>query len=279
MSPEVAAVVFGLGSALVWGAGDFCGGLASRRAPVLGVLAIAELSGLFFLLLFGILFREPVPNELGIAWGTAAGLSGTLGLGALYRGLAVGRAGIVAPVSAVVSVALPALYVAFTVGLPEPLQLLGFALAVAAIVLAAQSGRAEHGETGLLYGFVAGIGFGLFFICIDLAGGEGSTFFPLAIARGVSIPVVLLLLFVRREPLPQRNLIPLIFLSGTLDAGGNVLFLLSSTLGRLDIASVLSSLYPASTVILSRVVLHERISRIQQVGVALALLAIILIAF
>lgn len=278
MDSQFASLFFGLSSALIWGAGDFCGGLASRRASVLGVLILAELSGLGLLIVAAFVFQEAFPAPLTALWGIAAGLSGTVGLGALYRGLATGRASIVAPVSAVVGAAIPALFSAFTIGLPDFLKLVGFALALAAIVLASQSSHEGGGENALHYAFVAGLGFGAFFIFIDQAGGEGSTFFPLAIARGFSIPVLLLVSFARGVSMPARAALPIIFLSGILDAGGNVLFLLSSTLGRLDVATILSSLYPASTVILSRIILHEKISRVQQLGVVLALVAIVLIA-
>lgn len=277
MDHQFATVFFGLASALIWGAGDFCGGLASRRASVLGVLMLAELSGLALLIVFAFVFGEAFPTT-GIAWGIAAGLSGTIGLGALYRGLAIGRASIVAPVSAVVSSAIPAIFSAFTIGLPDPLKIAGFILAFVAIVLASQSQSTEGGKSALQYAFLAGLGFGAFFIFIDQAGGEGSTFYPLAIARGISIPVLLVVSFARGISLPARAVVPIILVSGILDAGGNVFFLLASTLGRLDVATILSSLYPASTVILSRIILREKISRVQQLGVVLALTAIVLIA-
>lgn len=268
--------MFGLASALVWGAGDFCGGLGTRRASVLDVLLVAESAGLVLLVAAALVFHEPVPSTAVILWGITGGLAGTLGLAALYRGLATGRAGIVAPVSAVVGALIPALFSAFTIGLPAPLKMVGFVLAILAIVLASQASKQEHGENSLWYAFIAGVGFGGFFVFIHQAGRE-STFLPLAVARGISIPLVLILSLSRRDPFPARNVLPVIILSGILDAGGNVLFLLSSTLGRLDAATILSSLYPASTVILSRVILHEKISRVQQAGVILALVAIVLI--
>lgn len=280
MNTAAASAVFGLASALIWGAADFCGGLGARRASVLSVLLVAEFSGLGLLILFAFLFGETVPAWEVILWGTIAGLSGTVGLGALYRGLTIGRASIVAPVSAVVGSSLPALYSAFTIGLPDdPLKRIGFGLALAAIVLASQASQeGAAGKGALLYAAAAGLGFGAFFIFIDRAGSQGSTFVPLAIARGFSIPVILIVMLLRRAPLPTGNMLPIIVLSGALDAGGNVFFLLSSTLGRLDVATILSSLYPASTVILSRIILHEKTTRLQQAGVLLALAAIVFIA-
>lgn len=278
MDNQLATVVFGISSALIWGAGDFCGGLASRRASVVGVLIVAELSGLVLLILFGVVFGEPVPAATSLAWGIAAGLTGTIGLGALYRGLATGKASIVAPVSAVVSSILPVIFAALTINLPTPIQLVGFALALAAIILASQSASESGSSSALGYAFVAGLGFGAFFILINQAGGEGSTFFPLAIARAISIPLLIIVMYSRGGSLPARGVIPITVLSGVLDASGNVFFLLASTVGRLDVATILSSLYPASTVILSRIILKEQITRLQQIGVVLALAAIVLIA-
>lgn len=278
MGQEFASVFFGLASALVWGSGDFCGGLGTRRASVLSVLVIAESSGLVLLVVAAFFARETMPSPEVIGWGIAGGLSGTVGLAALYRGLAIGRASVVAPISAVVSAIIPALVSAFTIGLPDTLKLVGFVLALVAIALASQASHDKGANLALGTAFVAGLGFGGFFVFIHLAGSQASTFVPLSVARAISIPVVLAVALARRTPLPARDVLPIIILSGLLDAGGNVLFLIASTVGRLDVATILSSLYPASTVILSRVVSHEKISRLQQVGVALALVAIVLIA-
>lgn len=275
---NLASVLFGLASALLWGAGDFCGGLATRRESVLGVLIMAELSGLVLLVISAFVFREPLPTIEVIGWSTAAGLVGTFGLAMLYRGLAVGRASIVAPVSAVLSATLPALLSAFTIGLPQPLKLLGFALALVAIVLAGQASHAEKGNNSLRYGLLAGLGFGGFFILIAQAGSNSSTFFPLVVSRGLTIPVLVVASFASRTALPTRSALPVIILSGILDASGNVFFLLASIFGRLDVATILASMYPASTVILSRIILKEQVTHLQQLGVALALAAIILIA-
>lgn len=278
MPIQLASALLGLSSALVWGAGDFCGGLGARRASVLSVLILAEASGFVLLMVAAFVFREPAPTLSLIGWAVLAGLTGTIGLGALYRGLATGRAGIVAPVSAVVGAAIPALYSVITVGLPKHVQLVGFVIAALAVILASQSEEDEKGASAFRFGILSGLGFGGFFLFIHLSGAEGSTFLPLAIARFIVIPIVLVIGIVRRASIPPTTILPIIILSGILDAGGNVLFLLASTLGRLDVATILSSLYPASTVILSRVILHEKISRLQQLGVILALLAIVLIA-
>jgi drug/metabolite transporter (DMT)-like permease len=277
MNAAFASVVFGLTSALIWGAGDFLGGLGSRRASVLGALLVSQTAGFVLLLVCAFLFGEPFPTAAQIGWGSAAGLAGTLGLGALYMGLASSRASIVAPVSAIVAALLPALYSLLTIGLPEPSKQLGFGIAIAAILLVSYSNQGVGEMRALGLALAAGLGFGLFFILIH-QGGQASTFFPLLFARGISIPFVVALTRWRRPPLPAPPVLPILILSGLFDVGGNVFFLLASQAGRLDVATILSSLYPASTVILSRVVLAERTTRSQQLGVAAALIAIALIA-
>ena len=272
--------MLGLISAVVWGAADFCGALSTRRAPVLSVLILAEVAGFILLVIAAFAFAERFPAGNAIAYSVAAGLSGTTGLGCLYHGLATGRASVVAPLAAVVGASIPAIYTSFTVGPAGKIQLLGFAIALVAITLASQSNKEEKGGKAIPFAFLAGLGFGGFFILMDQASGPQSTFLPLAIARSFPIPLMLLISAVRKTPLlPPRNAVVLVVLTGILDAAGTVFFLLSSTLGRLDVATILSSLFPASTVILSRLILQEPISLIQKVGVVLALIAIVLIVW
>ena len=272
--------LLGMISAIVWGAGDFCGGLASRRAPVLGVLILAEFTGFVLLVVLAFVTGEVFPVPRAVAFSVAAGLSGTIGLGCLYHGLAVGRASIVAPVSAVIGAMMPALFTAYTDGYPGTLKLIGFALAFTAIVLASQSNQEKKSHNALPFGILAGIGFGGFFIFMDQASGMHSTFFPLSIARGFPVPLMLLISLIRKLPssLPRSSILFVIF-TGVLDAAGTIFFLLSSTFGRLDVATILSSLYPASTVLLSRLILREQISTMQKLGVLLALTAIVLIVW
>src|SRR5581483_8010114 len=233
MGSELASVVFGLVSALVWGAGDFCGGLSTRRAPLLAVVWINQVAGLILLLAAALILREPIPSTRVIFSGMAAGLTGTIGVGALYRGLAVGRASIVAPLSAVVAALMTALFSIVTIGLPGQLKLIGFVIALAAIVLVSQANQGEGEARAFGLAFLAGLGFGGFFIFVHASGGE-STFMPLAIARATSVPVILIISLIRRTPLPDRSALPIIILSGLFDAGGNVFFLIASQFGRLD---------------------------------------------
>jgi drug/metabolite transporter (DMT)-like permease len=279
MNQALLASLLGLSSAIVWGAGDFCGGLASRRSALMSVLILAEFTGFVLLVVAGFVVHEKIPVAAAIAWSVAAGVSGTIGLGSLYKGLSIGRASVVAPVSAVIGSTIPALYTAYRLGLPGRLKVLGFVLALVAIILASQSSRETKKKKALSFAMLAGVGFAGFFIFINAASSLHSTFFPLAIARGFPIPFMVLLSYVRKIALPSRDTVGLILLTGVLDAAGTVFFLLSSTLGRLDIATVLSSLFPASTVLLSSIVLREKISLLQKVGVLLALTAILLIVW
>jgi drug/metabolite transporter (DMT)-like permease len=204
---------------------------------------------------------------------------GAVGLLALYRGLASSRMGLVAPVSAVVAAGVPVLVGAALEGLPGSLQLTGFGLGLAGIWFLSRPQTAGQLRLGdLALPVVAGLGFGLFFVCIDQASGAG-TFWPLVAARAASMAFMFLAAQTARQPiLLERRLWPLTLLAGALDAGGNAFFVLAAQAGRLDVAGVLASLYPASTVLLAWLVLKERFTPLQGVGVAAALTAIVLIA-
>ena len=275
---EFAAVTFGLASALTWGAGDFSGGLATKRAPVFGVLAIGHGFGLALLIGLALLWGEPMLAPVDFAWGFASGLSGMVGLASLYRGLAVGRMNIVAPVSAVLTAALPVLFGVATAGLPGALTLLGFGLALLGVWLLASSGTKESGRGGLGLALLAGCGFGVIFILLDRAS-QSAVIWPLVAARMGSVAIALPLALGRRElgQFVPRSL-GLALLAGTLDVVGNAFFVLAAQAGRLDIAAILSSMYPASTVLLAGILLGERATRTQMAGVVVVLASIALIA-
>ena len=279
MGASLLAAVYGLVSAVSWGGGDFCGGLATRRAPVLWVLLIGQLCGLGLLVTLALAFGEPWLPWEAIILASASGVFGSVGLTMLYAALSAGRAALVATVSAVLAATVPVVVAAYTDGLPGPLRLFGFGLALVGIWLVAQSEEAGGGRklAGVPQALFAGIGFGVFFVLIDRTG-DFATFWPLAVARAVPVPVTLGLLLLRGQlrPLPRAAL-PVATLSGALDVGGNVFFLLASEAGGLAIAAVLSSLYPASTVVLSRFVLDETMTRVQVLGLLTVLVAIVLI--
>ena len=282
MPPDLATVALGLASAVSWGAGDFSGGIASKRSPLFGVLTVGQAAGGLIVASLAVATGEPAPPALTLAWAVAAGATGAVGLAALYRALAVGRMGIVAPVSAVLSAAIPVVVGALGEGVPPWAKLAGFALALAGIWLVAGAGAgapgAGEGRAGLGLAVVAGLGFGGFLVLMD-RGAQGGTFWPLAAARATSFVLALVAALALRRPwAPARGALPVVLLSGALDAGGNAFFVLASQAGRLDVAAVLSSMYPASTVALAALVLHERVSRRQGAGIAAVLGAIALIA-
>lgn len=278
MPVDLAAPLLGLVSAASWGAGDFCGGLASRRAPLLGVLVLGYGTGVVGIAAAALLLDEPAPAAAALGWAAGAGLAGTAGLGALYRGLALGRMAVVAPVSAVLSAAIPVIWGALAEGLPPAPKLVGFVLALLGIWLVARSGAGGADREGLLLALAAGVGFGGFLVLMH-EGAQGGPFWPLAVARSTSLALALGVALARGRPwAPAQGALPLVLLSGALDAGGNAFFLLAGRAGRLDVAAVLSSMYPVTTVLLATALLRERVSRAQGVGIAVALAAIVLIA-
>jgi len=235
------------------------------------------LSGIALLLMCGVARREAFPPAASLAWAAAAGVAGAGGIAALYRGLAVGSAAIVAPTAAVITAALPVIFNGLTAGLPHPTQLVGFVTAIAGIWLVAQSGGLSTSSShGLRLAVIAGIGFGGFLILIAQVGSD-FVFLPLAVTRTMTLVAALGLLFVRGVAVPALTANPVALLAGVLDAGGNVLFLFARQHTRLDIAAVLSSFYPVATVVLSRVILHERVTATQWLGAGVCLAAVALI--
>ncbi|HEY5002955.1 MAG TPA: DMT family transporter [Ktedonobacteraceae bacterium] len=278
MSHALATVVFGLAASLFWGSGDFSGGLASRRDNASNVVFIAYAIGAVLLIALALIWREPFPSPLSLLWGGLAGITGTIGLVAFYRALAIGRMGIIAPVSAILTAGLPVIFSAFTEGLPSFWQVGGFVLALIAIGLISRPERAQGRPEGLGLALLAGCAFGCFFILISRVSAT-STFWPLAGARIASMLFMLVLgRFQLRKMLPKRSVAPLVVLTGAFDAIGNAFFVLATHIGRLDVAAVLSSLYPAATVLLAAIVVRERVTRIQALGILCALVAIPLIS-
>jgi drug/metabolite transporter (DMT)-like permease len=278
MSRTLLTVIFGLAASLCWGSGDFNGGLASRRANASSVVIAAYAVGFILLVALALLWKEPSPSLVDVGWGVLGGLAGAIGLISFYSALSIGRMGIAAPISAVLTASLPVLFSAIIQGLPGLLQLLGFVLALLAIGLISRPERAKGRPAGIGLALLAGCGFGCFFILISRVH-PSATFWPLAVARCTAVLFLLLVVSIRQQPiLPTVKVAPLILLAGVLDAFGNAFFVLAAHSGRLDIAAILSSLYPAATVLLAALVLRERVSPIQGVGIVLALIAVPLIS-
>jgi len=277
------AAILALFSAIVFGAGDFFGGSASRRNHVLVVVAVSHVVGLLLILAAAPWMADEVTLK-DLVYGLGAGLFGLVGIGCLYHALGRGPMAVVAPVTAVSNAALPVLW---GIGFGERLTVLhlaGVLLGLLAIALVSRSAQATDGvgasprpvTSGLLVEcLVAGAGFGGFFICMDLTA-EATTPWPLVSARVASAGIALLLLArMRRSPVPRRGEGALaMVVAGILDMTANLAVLLAVHRGMLSLVVVLSSLYPASTVLLARYVLGERLSRTQVVGLVVALVAV-----
>lgn len=278
MGSELGPIAFSLGAAATWGAGDFLGGVTSKKTDALGVVIVALATGTAIPLVFGVVLRQPAPAGNHVWWAIAAGIFGGLALSAFYQSLAVGKIGINAPIAGVLTAAIPAAAGAFLIGTPDKIQLAGFALALVSIVLVSQGGSEQGGNRGLGLALVAGVGFGCFLLFLSFAS-ESQLFWPLTISRAVSVTFVLLIcLVLKRDWLPRPGTAFPIVSAGVLDTGGTLLFAYASQIGRMDVAAVLAALYPAVTVLLARIVLKERLSRVQSIGVITALVAITLIA-
>jgi drug/metabolite transporter (DMT)-like permease len=278
MFHQLSTVVFALSASMSWGAGDFSGGFATRRAQVLSVVFGSYAIGFCLLVVLALLSSEPFPSALDLMWGSVAGLAGAVGLAAFYQALSVGRMGIVAPMAAMLSAAIPVIFGALTEGFPGPLQIVGFVLAFIAVGLISGLGVVKGRPKGLWLALLAGVGFGSFFVLISRVS-QGGIFWPLAAARFSSLIFLIAIILIRRQHvLPEKSVWPIVCLAGALDVVGNVFFLLATHSGRLDVAAMLSSLYPAVTVLLATILLKERVSRLQAIGIIFALIAIPLIS-
>ena len=279
MSATLIGLLSALASALVWGAGDFVGGLAAYRRAPYQVVALASLAGVPLLLFFAYLANEGIPPPPDILWAIAGGISGAVGVAALFRGLSTGSAAIVAPTAGVVSAAIPVIVGSLLQGLPPGTRLAGITVGLVGIGLVSKAAdpRVDSVRSSVSLSVLAGTGFGGFFVFIAQLKG-GLLFAPLVIAKLAAVALACLILVIRREPLPSPASQPIALLAGALDAGGNFFYLLAVQLVRLDVAAVLTSMYPATTVILSAALLHERIRSLQMVGVGLCLTGLALIA-
>jgi len=272
-------------SAATFGAGDFLGGLATRRAgPATTVVLVAHVVGLAFLAALSPIFGFDA-GASDVVWGALGGLAGVVGLVLLYRGLAIGTMSVVAPITALGAAVLPVGFGLISGERPAAWALVGAALAMGAIYLVSQPVDPESRDTngrlrgrGLPEAIGAGFGFGVFFILLaETASGSGLV--PLVSARIASVTALsLLTVSLGRRLWLQGEELRLAIAAGIFDAGANALFLAAARTGLLTLVAVLSALYPASTIILARVVLGERIGRMQQLGLAAGVAGVVLIA-
>ena len=278
------AYLLALGSAALYGAADFFGGLASRRTNTIAIVVTSQGVGLVLLALILALLPEATPSARDLVWGGAAGLTGGIGVALLYRALAVGRMAAVAPTTAVCAVMIPVVTSVFFGERLAPLTILGIALAIVAIVLVSQQEAAASDAVragvlppGFGLALTSGVAIGLFFLALAETDARAGMW-PLLAARVVSVTLFGVMALVSAKPLRMAVSVATIAVAaGAIDMSANALYLLATRYGPLSVAVTLSSLYPASTVILARMVLGERLNGWQAAGVACALLAVALI--
>ena len=272
-----AVVVLGLASAIAFGSADFGGGWTSRRAPILGVSLVVEIVEISAMIAAALLTGEPWPGPGPAALAVVGGVVGLIGLVGLYHGLSVGRMGVVAPVTGVLAAIVPVAAGVVLEGALPPLVWLGVGFALVAVALVSRAAGGEGGRSGLEFAVAGGLGIGLSQVFLGLIP-EGSLFWALAMVKlSAGVVLVAIILLARQAWRVPRRIVPAAVGVALLDSLGNGLFLLAAQAGALAIAAVLSSLYPVMTVILAVTLLHERLSRGHLVGIAAAIVAIVLI--
>ena len=276
-SPQFGSVAYSLAAVMLWGSSDFIGGYATRRANAFLFTSVVNIGGLILVGGLASASRAPFPSRHIVVWALAGGASAGASLALFYRALSSSRMGLSAPVAAVLSAAIPALVAMITQGLPGKIAILGFALAIVGLWLIT---RSEAGTTpeGIELAILAGIGFAGFYLCVHQAG-EGSAFWIATLTRSTSLVVTALIVIAQRS---FRDITAAGLgwgvLTGCIDSLGTVLFVRATQTGRLDEAVVLSSLYPAITVLLARLILKEHFTRWRFVGLLAALAAVPMIA-
>lgn len=295
------AALLGLLAAIFWGGGDFSGGMAARSMSAVRVVLISHSLSLTALLLLTWLQQEPLPATHFLILGVCAGVAGGLGVMCFYTALSMGNMGSSAALSGLITAAIPVGFALVTEGIPGWLKLVGFVLAAAAIwmIAAAADGKVRHHaeKRAVVLAIVSGVCFGVLLLLLKLAG-TGGALTAMTSARVGSLSATLLVLLVLRgrasggnssaqsatqpdDTLQPAGLvqsgIPWALMAALLDTSGNLVYILATQAGRLDVAAMLSSLYPASTILLAAWMLHEHPTRRQALGMAVALAAVILI--
>ena len=272
--PAIATVFLGLLAALAGGCADFGGGLLSRRTALFGVVLLSQFVGMLLAIALAIGRSETAPTQADLVWSVLGGIAAGIGFTALYQALAVGRMGIVAPVTGVFAAVVPVAAGIVLEGVPAPLVLAGIAFAIVAVVLVSRVADEGGARSGLGLAVVAGLGIGSLSICGSQLS-DGHVFGPLVLIRATQAALIIGVVLVTRSAWRvDRRLIPPIAAVGVLDMVAAGAFVLAVQTGALAVAAVLSSLYPVATVILATVFLRERVSGSHAVGIALAALAI-----
>jgi drug/metabolite transporter (DMT)-like permease len=277
-----------IGSAVFYGAADFTGGLATRRVGTIPVVVVSQASGLVLLVLVLPLLAHASPSRPDLLWGGAAGLTGGIGVALLYRALAIGTMAVVAPTTAICAVAIPVVVSMLLGERPAPLAFLGIALGIVSIALVSRQQTTalpdRHDRrswrrvpVGVGTALASGVAIGFFFLSLAQTG-SGAGMWPLVVARLASVAFFTGVAIAGGQSIRMPARVAAIVIGGgIIDMLANALYMLAARQGPLSIVVTLSSLYPASTVLLARVVLGERLNSWQIGGVGCALAAIVLI--
>jgi len=274
-------VLLGLLAATLYGSADFCGGLATKRSSMWSVTILSQAVG--FVLLFGVLpFFPGHATVADYLWGAAAGACGGLGLALLYHALSIGKMGIVSPITAVLAASLPVIVGSTHGEHLSTFQLAGIIVALVAVVLIStlhdDNGKFEFATAGVKEAAASGLILGGFYLLLAHAGARAGLY-PLVAARLSSMVLLTVIALLARQSVrPAKGAMRLIIAAGGIDMMANALYVLATFHGYVSIAAVLTSLYPASTVILAWIVLRERLQAVQYTGLFCALVGVLLIA-
>jgi drug/metabolite transporter (DMT)-like permease len=276
-TPQSATAAYGMAAVLTWGTSDFLGGYATRRANAFLFSTVVNIGGLLLVGTLASATHAAMPSTRSILWELAGGACGGSALAIFYRALASGRMGLTAPVAAVLSAAIPTAVSIFTEGLPGKITVTGFLLAAAGLWLITRP-EDGHSPQGIGFALLAGCGFAAFYLCVRQAN-DGSALWIATFTRTGGMLITGAIVLAQKE---FRDITAVGvrwgILTGCMDSIGTILFVRASQTGRLDEAVVISSLYPAITVLLARIFLKEHFTRWKFVGLLAALAAVPMIA-
>ena len=274
------SIIFGLIAALCWGSSDFIGGISSRRIGEYLTVFYAELIGMVILIAAIPVVHEAIPPFKHLLIAFVVGAIGSFALMLLYRAMSTRKMSVAAPIAALVSTIFPILIGVFTEGIPEIIQIIGFGFALAAVWFISKDDGVARFDikrvTDLALPVMAGLGFGLYFVLIHQVS-QQATFWPMIASRAGGTVLLTIVVLKQRIPLKvNKNALPMLAFCAIFDLVGNFSYILAGQSGRMDIAAVISSLYPGGTVMLAWLFLKERLNRSQSYGIIAALAAIVL---
>ena len=278
MAAQYIPAAYSLAAVGVWGTSDFLGGVGTKRTNAFLFTTIVHVSGMLVVGAIAWMIHAPFPSAASVAWSMLAGGLGGLALVFFYRALSQGNMGLIAPVAAVLSASIPTVFTAFHEGFPGKLKILGFIFAGVGVWLISRTEGGSGRPEGIGVAILCGIGFAGFYMCVSRAG-NANVLWVSSCSRLASFAITgTIVLFGKYIAPVRRSVLGIAIIAGLLDISGTIAFVLASRTGRLDAAVVLSSLYPAITVLLARLFLNEHFSRARTLGMVAALAAVPMIA-